>query len=161
MYDARQGAPRARTQKGETMKRIAAALLLASLLPASCLAAPGFWRRHWQEVAGDGLIVLATVNDGYSTCQGFSRGLVEASRLGRGSHSCGLTVGVLAGATVFYGIMNRLSNHELNDDPGKVWRFAGHWTIPAIAAGYHGEAAIHNYLLDRRFPPPPPTGPTR
>jgi hypothetical protein len=139
------------------MKRAAilTVLYLLTVLPAS--AQPSWWHRHWKTVVGDGLILAATSIDAQSTCAGFRQGFVERAPLMRGTHNCGATVGLLAAGTATYFALNYGAHRMTYDDPNKYWRFAGTWTIPAIAVGFHGQAAAHNYLLQPGAPPAPPT----
>lgn len=143
------------------LQNLFVALALISCAGANLHAEPSWLHRHWRTIAGDAVIIGALVADGHSTCRGFAHGLVEGNRLARGSHNCGATIGILAGAGVGYVTLNYFSHRLMHDDPNKYWRFAGYWSVPAIVAAGHGGAGWHNYLLEQHRPPPPPPGPTR
>lgn len=101
---------------------------------------PEWWARH-------AVIVGALAADGVTTCDSFARGYVEQNSLARGNHSCRATGFQLAGAFAFYETLNWASVRVMRDDPSPRWRFASRWSMPAVVAGVHGQAAAHNARL--------------
>jgi len=124
---------------------------------------PRHFYADWRWWLGEGVIGLSNALDAHSTCNGFGYGAIESGDpLIRGTRSSGDVAKV---ATLSFGIQTTLhaliwhcsesSFHPLhcygmNQDVSKhktIWQAFELSTMPAIAAGAHIPAAIHNYEL--------------
>jgi hypothetical protein len=111
-------------------------------------ARPRHWYTDWHWWAGEAVIVGAVIADGRSTCQGFSRGLVEGNPLDRGAHNCGSAAGMLAVGGSIYTVLHIESYRILQNDESRAWRGLSLVTIPAIACAFHCTAAVNNFHKD-------------
>jgi hypothetical protein len=123
------------------------ALILAILcLPVAASAQPKHWYQDKKWWVGEAIIGAAIAADyGVSAHQGF----VGESNVLLGPHpSTGRAVGVSLFAFGFESGVHILNWHlVVHNEPNKYWRAAGYLTMPAISAGAHGYAAIHDASL--------------
>ena len=91
------------------------------------------------------MIGAAVALDAASTSRDIALGYVEQNRFVGPHPSNERLVGFgLLGFGIYSGL-NYVNWRLSHKDPSKEWRFFGHWAVPAVAAGFHGHYAWHNY----------------
>ena len=127
------------------MRRAFAVLMVSCLACSSASARPRHWYTNWKWWAGEAAIVGSLVADGRSTCLGYSRGLVEANPLARGTRSCASAVSILLTAGTVYTGLHVESYRTLENDPSKAWRAVSLVSVPAVVCAFHCTIAARNY----------------
>lgn len=119
------------------------------IMAAPAESAQKHWYRDWKTWAGVGIIGFSTGLDAHSTCQAFAHGAVETSLALNGNRSCATAAETMAGAFAFYTTLHALESHFGHKDESRFVRDVTPWAIPAVVAGIHLSAAIHNYEITK------------